>query len=363
MSVSCGIVGLPNVGKSTIFNALTAAQAEQGNYPFCTIEPNVATVEVPDPALERIHNHIRTDRVLPAICQVTDIAGLIAGAASGEGMGNKFLGSIRECDAIMQVVRCFEGASVLREDPVDPIGDIEIIELELVLADLDTVQKAIERNKKKMRSQDKEAVAAEAAYLRAEALLEAGTLLRTVTWSEQERLHLKPLCLMTSKSMLYVANVADDDLAGEGALAQRVAAHATKVDAAFVPFCGDLESELRKLDDEERAEFMSELGVTELGLGRLITEVYRVLGLRTYYTAGEKEIRAWTIRAGDRAPVAAGVIHTDFEKGFIRAEVYSVDDLDQHKSESAIRAAGRLRTEGRDYVMQEGDVCHFLVGK
>jgi GTP-binding protein YchF len=362
MSVSCGIVGLPNVGKSTIFNALTAAQAEQGNYPFCTIEPNVATVEVPDPALARIHTHIRTDRVLPAICQVTDIAGLIAGAASGEGMGNKFLGSIRECDAIMQVVRCFEGSSVLRDDPVDPIGDIEVIELELVLADLDTVQKAIERNKKKMRSQDKEALAAEEAYLRAEALLEAGTLLRTESWTEREMLHLKPLCLMTSKSMLYVANVADDDLLGEGELAQRVAAYAGRVSAAFVPFCGDLESELRKLDDDDRDEFMAELGVTELGLSRLISEVYRVLGLRTYYTAGEKEIRAWTIRAGDRAPVAAGVIHTDFEKGFIRAEVYSVDDLDEHRSEGAIRAAGRLRTEGRDYVMQEGDVCHFLVG-
>lgn len=363
MSVSCGIVGLPNVGKSTIFNALTAAQAEQGNYPFCTIEPNVAVVEVPDPNLQRIRERIESEKVIPAVCKVTDIAGLIKGASQGEGMGNKFLSNIRECDAIMQVVRCFEGSTVVRDDPVDPIGDIEVIELELVLADLETVNKAIERNQKRLRSLDKEAVKDQEAYEKAKAVLEDGKLLRTADWSEREKLGLKPLCLMTSKKMLYVANVADDDMLGEGELAQRVAQHATESGAEWIAFCGDLESELRKMDDEERAEFMAELGVEQLGLGALIAAVYKVLGLQTYYTAGPKEIRAWTVRAGAKAPQAAGVIHTDFEKGFIRGEIYTVDDLVEHGSEAAIRAAGKLRTEGRDYVMREGDVCHFLIGK
>jgi GTP-binding protein YchF len=363
MSVACGIVGLPNVGKSTIFNALTSAQAEQGNYPFCTIEPNVAVVEVPDANLERIHTYIQTDRVIPAVCQVTDIAGLIKGAASGEGMGNKFLANIRECDAIMHVVRCFEDPNVLRDGDVDPIDDIEVVELELVLADLETVQKAKERQKKKTRTGDKDAVAAYEAMERAEALLETGKPIRAGDFSEKDKVGLRPLCLMTGKRVLYVANVSDDDMLGEGEMPQRVAKYAAETGAEWIPFCGDLESELRKMDDDERAEFMADLGVEQLGLDALIASVYKLLGLRTYYTAGEKEIRAWTVRQGDKAPRAAGVIHTDFEKGFIRAEIYSVDDLVEHKSEAAIRAAGRLRTEGREYVMRDGDVCHFLIGK
>jgi len=363
MSVSCGIVGLPNVGKSTLFSALSAAKAEVGNFPFCTIDPNVAVVEVPDDRLELIHGYIETQRVLPAVVKVVDIAGLVKGASEGEGMGNKFLGNIKECDAIMQVVRCFGGQKVLREEPVDPLGDIEVIELELAMADLETVRRAIDRVAKKARAGDKECQMEKEALEKAAAFLEQGTQLRSQSWTDRERQYLKPLFLMTIKPMLYVANVADDDLGGDNEWCKQVAEYAASHGCGWLPICADLELELRSMEAEDRAMFMEELGVSELGLGRLIRSVYELLGLQTYFTAGEKEVRAWTIHQGDKAPTAAGVIHTDFEKGFIRAEVYSVDDLDELHSESAIRAAGRLRTEGREYVMQEGDVVHFLIGK
>jgi hypothetical protein len=363
MSVSCGIVGLPNVGKSTIFSALSSAKAEVGNFPFCTIEPNVAVVEVPDARLELIHGYVETQKVLPAVVKIVDIAGLVAGAAEGEGMGNKFLGNIKECDAIMQVVRCFGGEKVLRDSPVDPIDDIEVIELELGLADMETLKRNSDRVLKKARAGDKDCQAEKEVYDLALEILDAGKPLRTYDWKDRQRKLLKPLFLMSMKPVLYVANVADDDLDGESEWCQKVAEYAASHGSQWVPICGDLELELRSMEEDDRAMFMEDLGVEKLGLERLIQTVYKLLGLQTYFTAGEKEVRAWTIHTGDTAPVAAGVIHTDFEKAFIRAEIYSVDDLDNHKSEAAIRAAGRLRTEGRDYNMQEGDIVHFLIGK
>ncbi len=364
MSLAAGIVGLPNVGKSTLFNAVTAAGAESANYPFCTIEPNVGVVDVPDGRLDVIQRYIRTKKVVPAAVKIVDIAGLVAGASKGEGLGNKFLGNIKETDAILHVVRCFEGGDIVHvHGEIDPRKDIEVIELELALADLETVARAAERVGKKARAGDKEALFDQTVFERAKTLLEAGTAVRAAEWSDAERRSLAPLCLLTAKPVLYVANVASDDLAGESPLVGAVRAHAEATGAGCLALCADIEGELRSMAPEERAEFLADLGLAESGLDRLVRATYALLGLQTYFTAGEKEVRAWTIQRGDKAPQAAGVIHSDFEKLFIRAEVYSVDDLVQHESEAAIRAAGKLRVEGRDYTMREGDVVHFLIGK
>jgi hypothetical protein len=364
MGLACGIVGLPNVGKSTIFNAITAAGAASANYPFCTIEPNVGVVDVPDERLEVIHQFIETDRIVPASVKIVDIAGLVAGASKGEGLGNKFLGNVKECDAILHVVRCFQKGDVIHvSGSVDPQRDIEIIELELQLADLETVAKALDRVSRKARAHEKDADVQQAALEKAKDALERGLSLRTIPWTKIEHETLDPLFLITMKPVLYVANVGDDDLEGSGPLVQVVRAHAAKTGAEVVPLCGDIEGELSSMPAEDRAAFLADLGLKEPGLNRLIRKVYDLLGLQSFFTAGQIEIRAWTIHKGDTAPVAAGKIHTDFEKHFIRAEIYSIDDLVQYKSEAAVKAAGKLRVEGRDYVMREGDLAHFLIGK
>ncbi|MEM7306466.1 MAG: redox-regulated ATPase YchF [Planctomycetota bacterium] len=363
MGVTCGIVGLPNIGKTTIFNAMTGAGAERTTYASTSAEPNVAELDVPDARLGVIEGFIETKKVVHAKVKVVDIAGLAEGASRGVGIGNAFLGHIKETDALMHVVQCFESPQVSRERPIDPSADMDVLELELAAADFETVLRNVERVAKKARAGDKEAIAEKEIFERAKALLEDGVQLRTVDWKDAERDALRPLFLLTLKPMLYVANVADDDQAGEGEWAQAVAKHAAEMQADWIPMCGDIECELSGMDDDDRAMFMEELGVTELARPRLVRRTYDLLGLQTYFTAGEMEIKAWTIRRGDTAPRAAGVIHTDFEKGFIRAEVYSVDDLSEHESEAAIKSAGKLRVEGKDYVMQEGDVVHFLFSK
>jgi len=363
MSLACGIVGLPNIGKTSVFNAATGAGAESASYAFSTVEPNVAEVEVPDERLEVIHRYVETDKIVPARVKIVDIAGLAAGASQGEGMGNKFLGHIKETDALMQVVQCFERADLARETPVDPKGDIETLELELAAADFETVSRNADRVAKKARTGDKDAIFEGEVFAKSKALLEDGVQLRTVEWTPEERAALRPLFLMTIKPVLYLANVGDDDFDGTGEFAQAVAQHAEEVGAPWMPMCADMECELSGMEPDDRDLFMEELGLKELALPRLLRATYELLGLQTYFTAGEKEIKAWTIEKGDTGPVAAGKIHTDFEKGFVRAEVYSVDDLVELENEPAIRAAGKLRIEGKTYVMQEGDVCHFLVNR
>jgi GTP-binding protein YchF len=364
MALQAGIVGLPNVGKSTLFNALTAAGAESANYPFCTIEPNIGIVDVPDERLETIRGFIESKKILPAALKMVDIAGLVEGASKGEGLGNKFLGNIKEVDAIAHVVRCFPKGDVVHvHGEINPLRDIGVIELELALADLETVGRGIERVSKKARSGDKESLALKAIFERAYGVLESGVQLRSVEWKESEEVALKPLFLMTMKPVLFVANVGDDELDGNTPQVQAVRKHAAETDSQVVVLCGDIEGELSEMEPEDRQVFLEELGLSQSGLTRLIHTAYSLLGMQTFYTAGPKEIRAWNILKGDTGPVAAGVIHSDFEKGYIRAEVYSVADLEEHKTEAAIRAAGKLRVEGRDYVMQDGDVAHFLVGK
>ena len=318
---------------------------------------------MPDTRLESIHRFIETKKLVPAKVRIVDIAGLAEGASRGEGMGNKFLGHVKETDALMHVVQCFERSDVAREKPVDPRSDIEVLELELALADVETVSRNADRVAKKARTGDKQAIFQGDVFARVQALLEKGVQLRTVAWQDEELAVLHPLFLLTLKPVLYVANVGDDDFAGEGEHAGAVAAHSEEVGAPWLVMCADIECELASMSEEDRAMFMEELGLANPALPRLLQATYELLGLQTFFTAGEKEIKAWTIRKGDTGPVAAGKIHTDFEQGFVRAEVYSVDDLIELESEAAIRQAGRLRIEGRAYVLQEGDVCHFLVNR
>ncbi|WP_310614871.1 redox-regulated ATPase YchF [Limnohabitans sp.] len=360
MSLKCGIVGLPNVGKSTLFNALTKAGIAAENYPFCTIEPNTGVVEVPDPRLQQLAEIITPERIVPAIVEFVDIAGLVAGASTGEGLGNKFLAHIRETDAIVNVVRCFEDDNVIHvANKVDPIADIEVIQTELCLADLAAVEKAIHRVSKIARSGDKEAVKQMAILEKCQTALNDTKPVRTIDFSKEELVELKQFFFITAKPAMFVANVSEDGFENNPFL-DRLKAFAQAQNAPVVAICAKIEAELSEMDDADRLEFLKELGQDEPGLNRLIRSAYTLLGLQTYFTAGVKEVRAWTIHVGDTGPQAAGVIHTDFEKGYIRAQTIAFDDFIAFKGEQGAKDAGKMRAEGKEYVVKDGDVMNFL---
>jgi GTP-binding protein YchF len=359
MGIQCGIVGLPNVGKSTLFNALTKAQIAAENYPFCTIDPNVGVVGVPDPRLAVLAGIVKPERVLPAAVEFVDIAGLVAGASKGEGLGNQFLAHIRETDAIAHVVRCFVNDDIVHvSGKVDPIADIDVIDTELCLADLTSVEKAVDRAAKAAKAGDKDAVRKRDLFSRLREQLNDGRPARAMKLTTEDRADLRELHLLTLKPIMYVANVNETGFKDNPYL-DKVAARAAGEGAVVVAVCAAMEAEIAQLDDAEKGEFLKDLGLAEPGLDRVIRAAYQLLGLQTYFTAGEKEVRAWTVRAGSTAPQAAAVIHTDFERGFIRAEVIGYEDYVSCRGEAGAKEAGKLRLEGKEYIVREGDVMHF----